>query len=220
MLGETWYAEADTLLGPWVYARKVVTHDRYSFYNPKHHPMFDQDGGRLVYFEGTYTHTFSGNDDPTPRYDYNQIMYRLDLDDPRLNLPVAIYPLAGGGLGPASRLGASDTRLRPAFFALERPAAGSVPIYETMKGTARALEPGEGARRPGAGEPIFHAFPADIADPPTATVPLRALERTDGTVLGYTTDDRPEPLAQDTRRSERPVCRVWRNPLRVALPRE
>ena len=51
-----------------------------------HQPYFDQDGGRTIYFEGTYTHTFSGNSDQTPRYDYNQIMYRLDLADPRLDL--------------------------------------------------------------------------------------------------------------------------------------
>ena len=43
-LGEIWYAEADTPLGPWVYARKIVTHEKYSFYNPRHHPMFDQAG--------------------------------------------------------------------------------------------------------------------------------------------------------------------------------
>ena len=78
--------------GPWVYARKVVTHDKYSFYNPKQHPMFDQDGGRVIYFEGTYTTTFSGNTDPTPRYDYNQIMYRLDLADPRLAMPAPAAP--------------------------------------------------------------------------------------------------------------------------------
>src|SRR6185436_14141225 len=79
MLGEVWYAEADTPLGPWVYARKVVTHEKYSFYNPKQHPFFTNDGGRVLFFEGTYTHTFSGNSDATPRYDYNQVMYRLDL---------------------------------------------------------------------------------------------------------------------------------------------
>jgi hypothetical protein len=86
-LGEVWYAEADAPEGPWRRAVKIVTHDRYSFYNPKQHPMFDADGGRIIYFEGTYTHTFSGNNDATPRYDYNQIMYRLDLADPRLNPP-------------------------------------------------------------------------------------------------------------------------------------
>ena len=84
LLGEVWYAEADTPLGPWVYGRKVVTHDKYSFYNPKQHPYFDKDGGRTIFFEGTYTVSFSGNTDPTPRYDYNQIMYCLNLSDPRL----------------------------------------------------------------------------------------------------------------------------------------
>jgi hypothetical protein len=84
MLGEVWYAESRQPTGPWRRARKIVTHDRYSFYNPVHHEFFDQAEGRTIYFEGTYTATFSGNLDPTPRYDYNQIMYRLDLADPRL----------------------------------------------------------------------------------------------------------------------------------------
>jgi hypothetical protein len=83
-LGEVFYAEADEPHGPWPTARKIVTHDRYSFYNPTHHPFFDQQGGRIIYFEGTYAQTFSGNPVATPRYDYNQVMYRLDLADPRL----------------------------------------------------------------------------------------------------------------------------------------
>jgi len=85
-LGEVWYAEADSPEGPWTEATKIATHDNYSFYNPKQHPMFDEQGGRVIYFEGTYTATFSGNPRKTPRYDYNQIMYRLDLADPRLGL--------------------------------------------------------------------------------------------------------------------------------------
>src|SRR5207244_539555 len=68
-LGEVWYAEADTPVGPWSPAVKVATHDRYSFYNPKHQPLFDKEGGRFIFFEGTYAHTFSGNPDATPRYD-------------------------------------------------------------------------------------------------------------------------------------------------------
>lgn len=86
LLGEIWYAEAETPLGPWSDAVKIVSHDNYSFYNPKQHPYFDQEGGRFIYFEGTYTHTFTNNPDQTPRYDYNQIMYRLDLADERLGL--------------------------------------------------------------------------------------------------------------------------------------
>lgn len=87
VLGEVWYAEADRPEGPWKTARKIMTHDKYSFYNPKLHPYFDEDGGKRIFFEGTYTHTFSGNSDQTPRYEYNQLLYRLDLEDPRLNSP-------------------------------------------------------------------------------------------------------------------------------------
>ena len=83
-LGEIWYAEAPDPTGPWLRAKKIVTHEKYSFYNPVHHPFFDQQDGRYIYFEGTFTRTFSGNPVATQRYDYNQIMYRLDLSDPRL----------------------------------------------------------------------------------------------------------------------------------------
>lgn len=83
LLGEVWYAEAERPEGPWKRATKVLTHDDYTFYNPKIHDAFGTDQGRL-YFEGTYTHTFSGNKHPTPRYEYNQVMYRLDVNDPRL----------------------------------------------------------------------------------------------------------------------------------------
>ena len=75
------------MVGPWTDARKIVTHRKYSFYNPKQHSFFDKHGGRVVFFEGTYTTTFSGNDQPTPRYNYNQVMYKLDLSHPELRLP-------------------------------------------------------------------------------------------------------------------------------------
>jgi hypothetical protein len=84
-LGEVWFAEAPTPSGPWTIAMKIASHPDYTFYNPRQHVFFDQDGGKIIYFEGTYTNTFSGNPVATPRYDYNQIMYRLDLSDPRLN---------------------------------------------------------------------------------------------------------------------------------------
>ena len=65
--------------------KKIVSHEDYSFYNPKQHPYFDREGGRVIYFEGTFTRSFSGNKEPVPRYDYNQMMYKLDLRDPRLS---------------------------------------------------------------------------------------------------------------------------------------
>lgn len=88
--GEIWYGEGDTPLGPWVYARKVVSHTRYNFYNPAHHPFFDQEGGRIIFFEGTYTESFSGDPEKTPVYDYNQIMYRLNLGDPVFFFPCSL----------------------------------------------------------------------------------------------------------------------------------
>lgn len=83
-LGEVWYAEALEITGPWKKAVKVASHPKYTFYNPRQHPYFVNEGGRKIFFEGTYTETFSGNPVATPRYDYNQLMYRLDLDAPAL----------------------------------------------------------------------------------------------------------------------------------------
>ncbi|MGM0485658.1 MAG: hypothetical protein ACQESR_02730 [Planctomycetota bacterium] len=84
VLGELWYAEADSPTGPWGPAVKVLSHENYSFYNPKLHSGFTPDDSSVLLFEGTYTQQFADDPTPTPRYDYNQILYRLDLDDPRL----------------------------------------------------------------------------------------------------------------------------------------
>lgn len=89
--GEIWFSEADTFTGPWIYARKIAEHEGYNFYNPVHHSWFDRDDGRIIYFEGTYTAFFTDKEYKTPRCDYNQVMYRLDLSDPRLILPVPVY---------------------------------------------------------------------------------------------------------------------------------
>jgi hypothetical protein len=84
LLGEVWYAEAREPTGPFVVAVKVATHDKQTFYNVCHHAFLDRDGGRAIHFEGTYTNDFSGNPHKTPRYNYNQVLYRLDLDAPQL----------------------------------------------------------------------------------------------------------------------------------------
>ncbi len=82
--GELWYAEADAPTGPWGKAVKILSHDNYTFYNPRLHPEFTPTNSPVLIFEGTYTHTFADRPQPTPRFDYNQVLYRLDLDDPAL----------------------------------------------------------------------------------------------------------------------------------------
>ena len=82
--GDVNYSEADRPEGPWNCRTRIVQHDRYNFYNPVQHPFFERDGGRVVYFEGTYTKAFVNGAVATPLYDYNQIMYKVRLDDPRL----------------------------------------------------------------------------------------------------------------------------------------
>ena len=84
VFGELWYAEAPSPTGPWGPAIKILSHNNYTFYNPRLHPDFTASGSPVLIFEGTYTQQFADHPQPTPRYDYNQILYRLDLDDPSL----------------------------------------------------------------------------------------------------------------------------------------
>ena len=82
-LGEVWYSEAASPTGPFAKAVKIVTHAGQSFYNVCQHDFLDEQDGRVVYFEGTYTNSFT-KVAPTARYEYNQVLYKLDLDDERL----------------------------------------------------------------------------------------------------------------------------------------
>lgn len=84
VFGELWYAEADEPTGPWGPAVKILSHANYTLYNPRLHPEFTNADSPVLIFEGTYTRQFANQPEPTPRYDYNQILYRLDLDDPAL----------------------------------------------------------------------------------------------------------------------------------------
>ena len=76
--------------------------------------------------------------DPTPRYDYNQVMYQLDLADPRLALPVPIYARRGNAAGIRLAVGAgtpAEVRDREvAFFAPDRPGGGTVPVCQRIGG--------------------------------------------------------------------------------------
>jgi hypothetical protein len=158
--GEVWFAEADTPLGPWSYARRIVTHDSYNFYNVTQHPFFDEDGGRQVYFEGTYTESFSNAKIRTPRYDYNQIMYRLSLDDARVILPQPIYEVTT-----ASGATWMDGDGVLAARATERIAAVAWHAYPSTRAPQGTIaihrdDSGRLSPVPGAGSTVaFHALP-------------------------------------------------------------
>jgi hypothetical protein len=226
-LGEVWYAEADTPVGPWAYARKIVTHNKYSFYNPKQHPYFDQAGGRVIFFEGTYSYGFSGSaENATPRYDYNQIMYRLNLDDPRLALPVAVYQIRDGQDGKVyllrdgvEKAGKWDLVESMPFCAIEpaRADANLVPVYAAKvpikNGHAISLT----TKPPNASAgPLFYALPPNpdlVGGPSSANpciVPLYEYCYTDTGQHIYSTE--PELREKGWVRAQNPLCRVWKAP--------
>ncbi len=225
-IGEVWFAEADTILGPWVYARKVVTHEDYSFYNVTHHPFFDTEGGRRIYFEGTYTATFSRSPVKTPRYDYNQIMYALSLDDPRLVLPVPVYEmtdsvgnieyLTGDSIS-ARRTWGQVRRL--AFFAVppSRHCEGLVPVMSqpgeaTAAGGARlTTAPSTGTQ--GLGRIAFLALPSDPAPDLSVSVPLFEYRQPESGKRFYSTQ--ANLPTSDAKRTEKPICHVWHNPVKI-----
>jgi hypothetical protein len=223
-LGEVWFAEADTPVGPWLYAKKIATHDHYTFYNPTQHPFFDQDGGRLIYFEGTYTDTFSDVKDITPRYNYNQLMYRLALDDRRLALPAPVYRLkdAEGHYGYGQREQIDSDRAQWTrvdaipFYAIpaSRSHDGLIAVYASstdgdMRLSTTPTSTGE--------TPLFYALPSN----PTANEkmspavkPLYEYTDTGSSRRWYAIGDDAVKWPNATRSAE-PLCRVWRNPSNV-----
>lgn len=79
-----WYAESDKAEGPWKLAMKVADEAGTSLDDPSLHPFFDQDGGRWIYFEATVSASTGPSAMRVPRYEQNQMMFRLDLSEERL----------------------------------------------------------------------------------------------------------------------------------------
>ena len=101
LLGEIWYSEADALPGMasahadagerkvtapqppasiWANATKVATHNTsgLSCYNPLQHSFYSTPS--RIFFSCTFVNTFSGVKEKEPLYDYNNIMFGLDLE--------------------------------------------------------------------------------------------------------------------------------------------
>jgi hypothetical protein len=210
-LGELWHAEADTPMGPWVYAQKIISHNKYTFYNPFHHPELDR--GRFIYVEGTYTNTFT-SEEATPRYNYNQVMYRVDLDDARLVMPVPIYDVGFLSSDFITKRGLRRglPKVVAGFLAPDRPMAGTVPVAWSSAKCATARTLVVGANPPTT--PIFYAL-APGTSPRADTVGLHELTDTNGhRTYGLATATVPAGYT----RSPKPIALVWQNPIRVGLP--
>jgi len=157
LVDSTYYFEADTPVGPWVYGRRIVKYDHYTMYNVAHHPFFDQENGRVIYFEGTYTREFSDAPAATPRYNYNQLMYRLDLADPRLILPSPVYLVNGRYM---MRDEVEGNKLWEKvesipFFAFNRQGEGRVAVYQDEQGSLQLKAGGPAAKA------AFYALPLE-----------------------------------------------------------
>jgi len=89
-LGEIFCSTSPNIQGTWKYATKIISHKEYSFYNPIQHGYVQSQDDRYIFIDGTYSATFS-NSPPTPRYDYNNLMYRLDITSAKLAIPQPVY---------------------------------------------------------------------------------------------------------------------------------
>jgi hypothetical protein len=224
LLGEIWYAEADTIAGPWIYGRKVVTHDDYSLYNVKHNPFYDKEDGRFVYFEGTYVNTFTNTQVPTPRYDYNQMMYRLTLDDPRLFLPAPVYKVKDSRGGTVFLMG-DEIREQELWSGVEsvpflacppdRRREGTVPVWKvaSKKGDlpcarlALATKDGQKAKL------FFYALPADTEPDESSSkvlVPLYERKNPQTGIYEYKIGGMND--SKDDMNGQKIFCYVWKNP--------
>ncbi len=218
-LGEVWFAEADTPVGPWAYAAKIATHGGYTFYNPTQLPFFDQKNGKLIYFQGTYTNTYSNVTDITPRYNYNQLMYSLNLADPRLTLPVPVYYVSNsrGQMEYAQRPEMEQGKLWNSvksipFYAMPRNNVPQslIPIYairqHTPTGFTEILQTSKPTKN---SVPLFYALPATYKAGSTTT-PLYEFTSVRTGRRWYATA--VAPAKQGVTRSPEPICVVWKNP--------
>lgn len=236
--GEIWFSESDTPTGPWVYARMIVNHDKYNFYNPTQHPFFDEQGGKTIYFEGTYTATFSSAPTQTPAFDYNQVMYRLDLSDPRLILPTPVYeiktPDGKNRYVAKKELDAEklhDRISRIAFYAIPptRILPGMIKLMASADASQFRLVIQESNADSGDNKFAFAALPVEgkiESNEKTKSIDDKTLSslkdlQASSTLLyeyklknggfAYSTDDNLN-IDHD---SKKPICRVWKNPLSI-----
>ena len=184
--------------------QKVISHGGYTFYNPCY--FFEKQDGQAIYVEGTVT-AWMGNRTPIPRYNYNQMMYKLELGDPKLILPVPVYELARrAGYVTRQDLPADHKGpLLPAFFAPDRPRPDTIAIYRHIDGgsTRLSTQPMPGSRL------AFYAESATAAKHSPWTLPLHEYRHPTNGTCRYSVKTDLGPALQ---RSANPICHVWENP--------
>jgi hypothetical protein len=223
LIGETWYLEGDTPLGPWVFARKIVTHKwedhDAAFYIAGQIPYFDKEDGRVIYFKGSLSAQFGSAKNPAQRHNYNMFMYKLELDDPRLILPVPVYEVkAKDGATTGARYGTKEAFVETerdrdiVWYAPDRQGPGTIPVYQSHEDGGRVRLAAERPRGPDA-KPVFHALPALTDDTTSAvkqTAPLYEFVGADGSGHIYSTAETVDGYTK----TAGAVCRVWPSPIR------
>lgn len=223
-LDATWYTEADTPMGPWVYARRITGAGSRSIYNPTIAPLRKNDGAQL-FFAAVYAAPYIPTP-PLPYYNYSVVMHMLDVSDLRTALPVPVYELTGAD-NASFRLGTKaavhpgmPAELPAPFFAYDRPAANTVPAY--LVGAScrpdHGLLVGHQPALPQRYEPDFYVLPGTVRNGPDDSVALYEYS------LGfyppyhvYAVDGAPEPVGFT--KNPTPVARVLTNPMsRIWFP--
>jgi hypothetical protein len=194
-MGEWWYMESDTPMGPWTYARQIVTHAEYGFNHPCFHPYFSVNNGAKMLFSGTIDKADSGTRTALKGYDYTQIMYLLDLADKRLAVPVPVYALAAApnDLKTGEHYTVNQTGRSLPFLAYDRHITETEAwIYSA--GTERLTSSTNPADYPGAN---FFALPASSTNAPSTASLL--YETNSGGNYSYSTQS-----------GGTPICWVWK----------
>ncbi|KAF0973801.1 hypothetical protein FDP41_007188 [Naegleria fowleri] len=157
-LGEIWYSEGLTPIGPFLYGVKIVTHQKMDFYNPSHHYEFDEENGKIIYFEGTYSN-FWTNLPPTPKYNYNQQMYRLDVSKASEQIPIPVFKRIDNNFHTLDRRAIqklSHKLVAVEFYAFSKPQCEScIPIYQYRMNDQYLLSTEQGLKSQ---KPIFYAL--------------------------------------------------------------
>jgi hypothetical protein len=153
-------------------------------------------------------------------------MYRLDLADPRLTLPAAVYQVADGRGGhdyimrsAVEQAGKWDAVEAVAFYAIEpeKAADSMIPIYRLQASVGNSMRI-RLAAQPSASstKPLFYALPpGEQASENPCIAPLYEYSTATSGEYLYSTQSQPDGPGWDG--TGKPLCRVWKAPARTPL---